>query len=62
MSTDFKTILWKVSQGYNDSWSQIDPEVIQLFGEEIVRICVSKCNDGYSQISIRQHFGLEDAA
>lgn len=31
-----KTLMWKASQGYNDSWSGIDPEVLEKFAELVV--------------------------
>jgi hypothetical protein len=31
--------MWKASIGYNDSWSQVDPEVLEKFAELIVKEC-----------------------
>lgn len=37
----FHTLIWKASIGYNDSWSQVDPEVLEKFAELIVRECIN---------------------
>jgi hypothetical protein len=39
MREPFHTLMWKASIGYNDSWSQIDPEVLEKFAELIVEEC-----------------------
>ena len=36
----FYALLWRASVGHNDSWSQVDPEVLEKFGELIVRECI----------------------
>jgi hypothetical protein len=36
----FRALLWKASIGYNDSWSQVDPEVLEKFAELIVVDCL----------------------
>jgi hypothetical protein len=41
MREPFHTLIWKASVGYNDSWSQVDPEVLEKFAESIVQEC---CN------------------
>ena len=48
MREPFHTLMWKASIGYNDSWSQIDPEVLEKFAELIVRECIDICNKGIS--------------
>lgn len=40
----FHTLLWKASIGYNDSWSQVDPEVLEKFAELIVSECIGQLN------------------
>ena len=39
MREPFHTLMWKASIGYNDSWSQVDPEVLEKFAELIVKEC-----------------------
>ena len=39
MREPFHTLIWKASVGYNDSWSQVDPEVLEKFAESIVLEC-----------------------
>jgi len=39
MSEPFHTLMWKASIGYNDSWSQVDPKVLEKFAELIVLEC-----------------------
>jgi len=41
----FRTLLWRASEGYNDSWSAVDPEVLENFAELIVRECAKIVND-----------------
>lgn len=76
MREPFYTLMWKASIGYNDSWSQIDPEVLEKFAELIVTECVTLIRDmgnptyiNHSdwQVSrndamrvIREHFGVEE--
>ena len=63
MREPFHTLIWKASIGYNDSWSQVDPEVLEKFAELIVRECATiadqaepyKAND-----LILKHFGVEN--
>lgn len=43
MREPFHTLIWKASEGYNDSWSQVDPEVLEKFAELIVQECVKVC-------------------
>lgn len=39
MREPFHMLMWKASIGYNDSWSQVDPEVLEKFAEAIVNEC-----------------------
>lgn len=39
MREPFHTLMWEASIGYNDSWSQIDPEVLEKFAEAVIRRC-----------------------
>jgi hypothetical protein len=41
MREPFHTLIWKAiaSVGYNDSWSQVDPEVLEKFAELIIQEC-----------------------
>ena len=66
MKEPFHTIMWKASIGYNDSWSQVDPEVLEKFAELIVRECmkVSRGADGLDATHeawylIKKHFGVK---
>jgi hypothetical protein len=66
--------MWKASIGYNDSWSQVDPEVLEKFAELIVlEMCnvLDKaqwdkgedwvCADGTRIIDqVKGHFGVEE--
>lgn len=45
MREPFHTMIWKASVGYNDSWSQVDPEVLEKFAELIVQECLDIMND-----------------
>ena len=45
MKEPFHTLIWKASIGYNDSWSQVDPEVLEKFAELIVRECIDRGNN-----------------
>lgn len=42
MREPFHSLIWKASIGYNDSWSQVDPEVLEKFAESIVAECLSE--------------------
>lgn len=44
MREPFYTLMWKASIGYNDSWSQIDPELLEKFAEMIVSECITLVN------------------
>jgi len=64
MREPFRTLLWKASIGYNDSWSQVDPEVLENFAESIVNECLYIMEDengdlDYCKYLIRKKFGLE---
>ena len=75
MREPFHTLMWKASIGYNDSWRQVDPEVLEKFAELIVRECA---NTAYQSLyedrvfddsphnircnvmdAIKKHFGVE---
>jgi hypothetical protein len=69
MREPFHTLIWEASIGYNDSWSQVDPEVLEKFAELIVWKC---CDIAYEHDApkmsgpgmiiagrIKQHFGVE---
>ena len=64
MREPFHTLIWKASIGYNDSWSQVDPEVLEKFAELIVRECAD-IGDLYEggeyqvRTQILAHFGVE---
>ncbi len=69
MREPFHTLIWKASIGYNDSWSQVDPEVLESFAEAIVRRCASiydaidngntqEGTDDYLE-ALKKHFGLD---
>lgn len=49
MREPFHTLMWKASIGYNDSWSQVDPEVLEKFAELIVRQCMDLVKDCYAE-------------
>lgn len=70
----FHTLIWKASIGYNDSWSQVDPEVLEKFAELIVRECVQsiertietscefdseKMGCEFAITDLKKHFGVE---
>ena len=72
MREPFHTLMWKASIGYNDSWSQVNPEVLEQFAELIIRQCSEIClsnqfdgaehyNNGSVSCSelIKHHFGIE---
>ena len=72
MKEPFHTIMWKASIGYNDSWSQVDPEVLEKFAELIIEECIKQVNKDHRpggreswDISldnairnIKEHFGI----
>lgn len=66
MREPFHTLIWKASIGYNDSWSQVDPEVLEKFGELIVKQCIQLCDQvdivGADECidNIKEHFGVEE--
>jgi len=63
MREPFHTLMWKASIGYNDSWSQIDPEVLEKFAELIVQECANVAADHEAidiYEEIRDHFGVEE--
>jgi len=39
MREPFHMLMHRASTGYNDSWSQVDQEVLEKFGEAIVMEC-----------------------
>lgn len=41
MREPFHSLLWKASIGYNDSWSQVDLEVLEKFAELMVEECMT---------------------
>ena len=71
MREPFHTLIWKASVGYNDSWSRVDPEVLEKFAELIVKECMTVCQeidkeyDGEDVLAtwcaseIGKHFGVE---
>jgi hypothetical protein len=75
MREPFHTLIWKASIGYNDSWSQVDPEVLEKFAELIVKECMELCKNqkydywrssedqDFTPIdcadAIKRHFGVE---
>jgi len=65
MREPFHTLIWKASVGYNDSWSRVDPEVLEKFAELIVKECLKvmdkNWSDGHAVVmeDIRKHFGVE---
>jgi hypothetical protein len=57
--------MWKASIGYNDSWSQVDPEVLEKFAELIVRECAKRVDywesrQGEHSDDLLKHFGVEE--
>ena len=72
MREPFHTLMWKASIGYNDSWSQVDPEVLKKFAELIVQECIdiiapysvrmSRPGEEYLHPiqEIKEHFGVEE--
>ena len=66
MREPFHTLIWKASIGYNDSWSQVDPEVLEKFAELIVKQCIRLCDQvdivGADECidNIKEHFGVEE--
>lgn len=63
MREPFHTLMWKASVGYNDSWSQVDPEVLEKFAELIVRECIAITNDQYFAYeaveALQKNFGVK---
>ena len=60
MREPFHTLIWKASIGYNDSWSQVDPEVLEKFAESIVRECIEVSQVGsITEDKLKRHFGFE---
>jgi hypothetical protein len=56
--------MWKASIGYNDSWSQVDTEVLEKFAELIVRECAKRVDywesrQGEHSDDLLKHFGVE---
>lgn len=39
MREPFHTLMWKASIGHNDSWSRVEPEVLEKFAEAIIVEC-----------------------
>lgn len=70
MNEKIKGLLWKASLGYNDSWSQVDPEVLERFAKLIIEECSSltldyKNDEDYAgwieyRELIKHHFGIKD--
>ena len=65
MREPFHTLMWKASIGYNDSWSQVDPEVLEKFAELIVRECAKRVDywesrQGEHSDDLLKHFGVEE--
>ena len=63
MRDPFHALIWKASIGYNDSWSQVDPEVLEKFAELIVRECATIANQAEpyrAKDLILKHFGVEE--
>ena len=58
MREPFHTLMWKASIGYNDSWSQVDPEVLEKFAESIVRECLEQVRD---EVQYEYDWKLADA-
>jgi hypothetical protein len=69
MREPFHTLMHRASTGYNDSWSDVDPEVLEKFGEMIVKRCASihdaigngNTQEGtydYSE-ALKRYFGLD---
>lgn len=71
MREPFHTLMWKASIGYNDSWSQIDPEVLEKFAELLIRECAgilvkevevaldASGNPVSPEDFIKEHFGVK---
>ena len=62
MNEKIKGLLWKASLGYNDSWSQVDPEVLEKFAELIIQECaeIALREDHEPYDCILKHLGIED--
>lgn len=67
MREPFHTLMWKASIGYNDSWSQVDPEVLEKFAEMILERVIDIVGDGGEFASrpkliekIKNEFGIDE--
>ena len=73
MREPFHTLIYKASMGYNDSWSNVDQEVLEKFAELIIQECIDIVLDSdpspkmsvrepYGSImeNIKEHFGWHD--
>ena len=45
MREPFHTLIWKASIGHNDSWSQVDPEVLEKFAGLILQDVMNLFDD-----------------
>lgn len=62
MREPFHTLIWKASVGYNDSWSRVDPEVLEKFAELIVKECADIAkNSQYRGASSDYYDGFNEA-
>lgn len=64
MREPFHTLIYKASMGYNDSWSDVDQEVLEMFAELIVKECIvvieqTNLVDDNPVENIKEHFGVE---
>lgn len=64
MREPFHALIWKASVGYNDSWSQVNPEVLEKFAELIIKECLNILDDengdiDYCKHLIRNKFGVK---
>ena len=60
MREPFHTLIWKASVGYNDSWSRVDPEVLEKFAELIVKECVDFIDEFGSDLENGDVFGKSE--
>jgi hypothetical protein len=65
MREPFHMLMHRASTGYNDSWSQVDPEVLEKFAEAIIKECNKVIHDGtnssiFYQHQILRHFGVNE--
>ena len=58
MREPFHTLIWKASIGYNDSWSHVDPEVLEKFAELIVTECLKVVDTRYNGLSDKDSIRL----